>query len=238
MTNRLFITGTDTGVGKTIITATFGLHLQSLGYSVRVFKPFESNDPSDSSPSDSVFLKTILALDTPIETIAPYRFNEPLAPGIAALRAHILPSLDTVKSCANELAQDCDYLLIEGAGGLYVPLFTKQDGSSFFSIDLISALNARAVLVGRLGLGTLNHTLLSINALKQHAIARSGIILNTTTPTFGLAEQTNPTALRQLLGEPVPIAIFPHLASCTREAIFVGGRSAFTPEWINHLLRK
>ena len=192
MKNRstFFITGTDTGVGKTIATAILGALLQAKGHDVGVMKPVQCGG------SDARFLKKFLNLSDPLEKINPCFAKEPLSPHLAFSRAKMTVDVKKIIQTARELQSRHDILLIEGAGGLLVPLKEK-----YFVLDLIKDLNAEVIIISRLGLGTINHTLLTINQVRDAGLKVKGIIFNTPKSGVpGLPEKTNPRIIERLGG--------------------------------------
>lgn len=192
----LFIAGTDTGVGKTFVAGTLAALLKKKGREVGVFKPFESG--VGQGHEDYKYLKRIAGVDDPDDLICPYRFKEALAPLVAARRAGVRISWSRVTDCYRRLMARHDFLIIEGAGGLLVPLAPGRT-----NIDLIRACKLPVLLVARLGLGTINHTLLSLNCLRTNKISCVGVVLNQTTKTRGIAEETNPAVLAKLASVPI-----------------------------------
>lgn len=172
----LFVSGTGTGVGKTVVTASMALYLQSLGYRVGVMKPFESG-LSDLHLSDTDYYIKLLSLRDDKDLINPYRFQKALAPGVAARIEGVNIQLEKVKEAFDSLSLGKDIVFIEGAGGLHVPLSKKDD-----TFDLMRILRAPCFLVGRVDLGTLNHSLLSYEALQNRKIPLLGLLLNTLNP--------------------------------------------------------
>lgn len=224
MAKTYMITGTDTGVGKTIMTAALGAYFQSQGKRVSVCKPLESGEPLHS---DSRFLKETIPSDQSLEDINLYAFSESLAPGIAAERAGVAISWDRITAHLQALQSKCDVLLIEGAGGLYVPI--ASHGTRYrLMIDLIDDLQVPTLVVARTGLGTLNHTCLSVAALTHRHIPVAGIVLNQTTSEFGLADETNITALKRLLPEHPLYGPFPYLSSLSRDSLLSAAKTVFS----------
>ena len=148
-----FVTGTDTGVGKTLLTALLLQHLRRTGVNALGMKPFGSG-----SRSDARLLRAAGENSLTLDEVNPFYFEKPLAPYAAAPRR--CPALKHVVAAILRAATKCERLLVEGAGGLLVPL-----GSNFFVADVIAALDCNVVLVGRNKLGTINHTLLSVREL-------------------------------------------------------------------------
>ena len=192
----IFIAGTDTGVGKTFVGGGLAAALKSRGVNVGVFKPFESG--IGSGHEDYKYLKKMSGSMDADSLICPYRFEEALAPGVAAERMGAQIDWCHMTDCFESIAIRHDFVLVEGAGGLLVPL---AEGKT--NIDLIRECDFPVLLVARLGLGTINHTLLSLDCLKAKKIPCFGIVLNQTDAVRGLAEETNPGVLEKI--SPVPL---------------------------------
>jgi dethiobiotin synthetase len=167
---QLFVTGTDTGVGKTEVSCALLRLMRAQGGSPPfAFKPYESGG---ARPSDSERLRTAAGGWQPLEQICLHRFRAPLAPGIAAKLERRSPSwAGTLRSLAQLRARGPG--LVEGAGGLFVPLDARHD-----VIDLAAACALPVVLVARAGLGTLNHTTLSLQALEQRGLQVAFVVLS------------------------------------------------------------
>ena len=198
----IFITATDTGVGKTVVTAALGLLLQKKGYKVGVMKPVQCGG------QDAKFLRTTLRSKDPLEKINPFYAEEPLSPHLAFRRAE--KNIDIIKiiSIYQELLNKYDFVLVEGAGGLMVPL--TED---YFVADLIRDLNLDTIIVSRLGLGTINHTLLTVHQARQAGLNVSGVIFSDTSrKERGIPEQTNPAEIKTLGQVPV-LGVIPYLRS-------------------------
>lgn len=192
----LFIAGTDTGVGKTFIAAGLAAALRAKGVNVGVFKPFESG--VGAGHADYRLLREASGSTDPDDWICPYRFDEALAPAVAAGRAGVAIDWCHVTDCFESIAIKHDFVIVEGAGGLLVPL---AEGKT--NIDLIRECGFPVLLVARLGLGTINHTLLSLEALERRKIPCAGVVLNQTTEEKGVAEETNPEVLKKLVSVPI-----------------------------------
>ncbi len=214
MSKTLFITGTDTNVGKTVITGALSIYLRSKGVSVGVMKPVESGCLSGVrstgknrllTKSDSLYLKEMAGCKDDLDLINTYAFEAPLAPGIAADLEGVEISFDRILENFNKLNLIHDVLLIEGAGGLFVPLGQKR-----FVSDLIQLMEAPALVVARAGLGTINHTLLTLSCLKQKKISVAGIILNHHLEEEDPSTPHNPNALKSATTTPL-WGFFPHL---------------------------
>ena len=153
----IFITGTDTGVGKTLLTGLLLLHLRQNGCHALAMKPFCSG-----SRADTTFLHAVQNGDLTIDEITPFFFAEPLAPLVAARKHHRSIRLPHVLRPIMRVADRCECLLIEGIGGLLVPL-----GEGFTVRDLIAKLGCEVIVVAPNRLGTINHTTLTVEALQR-----------------------------------------------------------------------
>lgn len=196
-----FITGTDTGVGKTLIAGGLARALAESGLSVGVFKPCESGcGVSDSSlvPHDAVFLKRMSRCSDPLELVCPCRFEQPLAPAVAASLESSPVDMDRLLNAFYEIQKGHDIVLAEGAGGLMVPVTGQH-----LMADIIRLLSIPVLIVARLSLGTINHSLLTIRQAQACGLAVAGIVFNQTEPVSGTAEQTNPDIIHRYSGVPV-----------------------------------
>ena len=211
-----FITGTDTGVGKTLVTATLATALRMRGLRVGVMKPAETGCPlvdGQLQPQDSLFLRLASGCRMPQELVTPYVFAEPLAPAIAAERAGIRIDFDHIQHCYEKLLVEHDFVLVEGAGGLLVPL-TEQHHMH----DLAVALDLPLVIVARNILGTINQTALTVTVARARS-AVLGIVLNQIdAPSNDLAMQTNRDALLRWGRAPL-LCQFPFIAEITPEVL-------------------
>lgn len=164
MSQRIFITATNTDIGKTYVTMHLLRHYAQLGYKVGVIKPLETG--VDQSPPDgSSLLKLVQELNPlmqsiTINDIVPLQFRLPAAPYCANNAKKV--DLSVVKHAIEKIEQYCDILIIEGAGGLYVPIDPET-----MIIDLIDRFKAKTLLVSHCRLGCINDTLLSIKALQE-----------------------------------------------------------------------
>ncbi len=202
MHKGIFITGTDTGVGKTFVAAGLLKALRELGYAVCPLKPVETGCRVQNGkfiPEDAVNLIKASKVNEPIDIINPYRFRHPLAPSVAADLEKKLIKKKKIFSVYNYLLKKYDIIIVEGAGGIMVPLNKK-----YLFLHLIQDLCTPVIIVARSGLGTINHTLLTIEAAKNRGIDILGVIINhSTTIKEGLAEKSNPNIIESLGKVPV-----------------------------------
>jgi dethiobiotin synthetase len=200
MGKGLFITGTDTGVGKTFFACALAAYLRALGYKVGVMKPVETGcDTGDGklAPRDAIALKTASGCGLSLEKICPYQFAEPLAPSIAAEREERVIDIDRLLDTYDEINSAYDITLVEGAGGLMVPLLPSYTFADFARVGKLPA-----VFVAANKLGVINHLLLSLEHASCKGIRALGYVLNQLEETPSLAAQTNREALLSLTGIP------------------------------------
>ncbi|WNR44940.1 dethiobiotin synthase [Paenibacillus roseipurpureus] len=169
----VFITGTDTGVGKTLLTAALCAAFRAEGLHIGVWKPVQSGARLGSGLTDGERLLAYTGLPEWPERVAPFTFEAPLTPMLAAKQAGVSLTLQEIVAAGQPLIQSYDGLLVEGAGGVAVPLTEDT-----LIADFIAELRLPAVLIARSGLGTINLTLLTAAYLRQHGIPILGVILN------------------------------------------------------------
>ena len=200
-----FVSGTDTGVGKTVVTALLAFKFRQMNLSVGVCKPFASGcefRDGELQSEDALYLKSVLNLAEPLNQINPIALQEPLAPLVAARRAN-LSTADWRGRCHGAvaaLAARTDIVLIEGVGGLEVPIGEDETGI-WTARDFADDLGCPIILVARRTLGTLNHTLLSVKAAPRI----EALVFNDAAPVDegDVAAQTNVELLREMTGLPV-----------------------------------
>ncbi len=204
----IFITATDTGVGKTMAAFVLGALLQSKGCSVGVLKPVQCGG------NDAVFLQKKLNLSDGLDLINPIFVKEPLSPHLSLRRDGRTFDLKMITRAYQELKKRYNILLIEGAGGLMVPL-----ADNYYTADLIKALKAEIIIVARLGLGSINHTLLTINQAQRHGLRIKGILFSTAhSKPLNIAEKTNPREIERLSGVNV-LGTIPYLKTKTIDEV-------------------
>ncbi|NOZ22980.1 MAG: dethiobiotin synthase [Planctomycetes bacterium] len=181
----LFVTGTDTEVGKTVVAAGIARVLKRRGVDVGVMKPVASGgEPSE----DAVALAKAAGSDDPMEEINPICPPEPLAPTVTARRCGRPIDLQKVWDAFRSLAGRHEFLIVEGVGGLLVPL-----AEGITVADLAKGMALPVVIVGRTGLGTINHTLLTVEAARSRSLRIAGVVLNQVVDgSWGVSEETNP----------------------------------------------
>lgn len=201
----IFITGTDTDIGKTAVASGLAGAFKNRGYSVGVMKPVQSGALVRKgklySPDAEFLMKFLDKHDEP-ELVCPVLLREALAPGVAAEIEGKTVDLKLIKNAYLQLEKRHDIVIVEGAGGIAVPLRKR-----FLISDLITCLGIPAIIVARAGLGTINHTFLTIEHAKRNGIPVIGIVINNY--RGGIAEETNPEVIAQLTGLPI-LGIIPH----------------------------
>ena len=172
---RVFVTATDTGVGKTQVASALLSLLADAGLRPAPFKPYESGCTRLSRPADALELRAAARSTDSLDQVCVHRFRAPLAPGVAAARLGRAPDVRPVLAAFRSFGERP--LVAEGAGGLLVPLDRRRD-----VIDLVEVLELPVLLVARAGLGTLNHTGLSLCLLASRRIPVLGVVLSRSSP--------------------------------------------------------
>ena len=199
----VFITATDTGVGKTLVASALVWCLTQRGIDVGVMKPIETGvSGSAKARSDGARLRRAAGNHDPMAEICPYTFRLPVAPLSAARAEGTTVRIATIIRAFHALRQKHTFMAVEGVGGVYAPLT-----SSLNVLDLLYRLKLPAIVVGQSGLGGINHALLTLHALRQRNIPILALVLNQRRPvrtkTARLQEQSTVTLLRRLSKVPV-----------------------------------
>ena len=203
----IFITGTDTGVGKTIVAAALARLLRMNGVKVGVMKPVTSGCREEDGRlvSDDALLLCQAAGIPLSEDVAPYCLREALAPAEAAKIDGVRIDFSVIKASFDRLASLYEYVIVEGAGGLMVPL-----AGGLLIADLARELDLPLLVVARPGLGTINHSVLTCFAAQQLGLQVAGVIINGMPEQPDPAEQGAPHQIGSLCGASV-LGIWPHL---------------------------
>ncbi len=192
----VLVTGTDTGVGKTYVACGLARAAVAAGLRVAVRKPAETGCSSDASgrlvPQDALALRDAAGAEEPLETICALALAEPLAPAVAAQRAGKTLDVAALVAGYRRRAAEVDLLLVEGAGGLLVPLAGRTT-----YLELVHALGATLVVVVGARLGAINHTLLTFAAAAARGVPVAGYVVNHVTSCDDLATQTLAATLRE-----------------------------------------
>jgi dethiobiotin synthetase len=188
----LLVTGTDTGVGKTVIAAALVSALRKSGVRALGFKPVETGVTSEVASDSDILMR--VSSEPHVLARPLLQLREALAPAVAAERAGVTLDTDEIENRVRRLRREGYTLVIEGAGGVMVPLTW-----SYTVLDLAQACDLDAIVVARAGLGTLNHVAMAVMMLRSREIPIRGIVLNGRGAAPDLAESTNPSALARMV---------------------------------------
>jgi dethiobiotin synthetase len=201
----LFITATDTGAGKTFVTIGIARLWRREGRSFRVCKPVATG--AEHGWSEDTRLLAEAAGDVDLHAITPYTFAVPAAPPVAARLAGVSLRLEDLAAAVRRRAAEGHAVLVEGVGGLLCPLTERETVA-----DLANELALPLIVVARRSLGTLNHTLLTVEAAQRRGLRVAGLAITATTPVQGVAEETVIEELSRRLDVPL-LAALPHQAN-------------------------
>lgn len=203
-----FITATDTGVGKTVVSAALAQYLKKQGYSVAVMKPLATGGIVRNKKyvsEDVLFHQRALGKNENYELLNPYCFLKPLSPYAASILEKKNILIKKIISAYKALSEKYDIVIVEGIGGILVPI-----KKNYFVADLTRDMKLPLLIIARPGLGTLNHTLMTIKTAQSYQLKIAGIIFNhTQKPAGDISEKTNAEILRQLTSIPV-LGTFPY----------------------------
>ena len=190
----LFVTGTDTEVGKTLIAAAIAKLLTNQGKRVGVFKPIASGCRKDREgliSSDAEFLAFCSDSEFPLSVINPVTFELPAAPSVCEEAENRKVDFEQISSAYKHICENCDVIIAEGIGGIRVPI-----SENFDILDLAIEFKLPVVIVARPGLGTINHTLLTIDSVRSVGLTVVGVVINGyDETTAGIAERTGPATI-------------------------------------------
>jgi len=199
--DAFFISGTDTGIGKTTVACALAAALNEAGFDIGVVKPVETGCEPDGAgqlvPADAVRLRYFSRCTESLETICPCRCREPLAPAVALRRGGRELDLTELRGTVRGVIRRHDLTLVEGAGGLLVPV----TGSVTFA-DLVREWNLPLLVVVGNRLGALNHAQLTLDWARKAGLRMTGYVVNTLSPGDDVACRTNIDVLCDLLGPP------------------------------------
>ena len=213
----VFITATDTGVGKTLVASALVACLIQRGIDVGVMKPIETGvSRSRKRQSDGARLQRAAGSHDSMTEVCPYAFQLPVAPLSAAEAEGMTVRTTTIMRAFRTLQQKHGLMVVEGAGGIYVPI-TK----TLSLLDLIYKMKLPAIVIGQSGLGGINHALLTLYALRLRHIPIVALVLNQLQPprtkTTRVQEQSTVNLLRRLAGVPV-VGPLPYNVTVNRHA--------------------
>ena len=231
----LFITGTDTGVGKTYVAAALASWSRAQGINTGVMKPFATGARRIAQrlvSEDALILQSACASKDPAAWVNPSCFREPLAPFVAAVRARKTISLDKAVSAFYRLAEVHDFMIVEGIGGLLVPLTARATLA-----DFAKRLALPVVIVARPGLGTINHTLLTIEAARRAKLKIAGVVFNhgtpiTKDPMARIVASTSAEVIRQR-GKVAIAGSLPHLHKKSASSLSGWIAQNLNQRWLN-----
>lgn len=225
----IFITGTDTDVGKTVVAAGLAMVLKEKGLKVGVMKPVATGCVGLEQrlvSYDAAYLMEA-AENEYTGLLSPSRFRNPLSPNVAATLEKKEVNIKQICKAYRELQKHYDFIIVEGIGGLMVPL--TED---YFVANLVREFDLPLLIVSRCGLGTINHTLLTVDAALIRGFDVKGIIFNRMpTTNISTAEMTNPKVIHEVSGIPV-LGTLPEIDSLTVETCNFGQLSTIFKERI------
>jgi dethiobiotin synthetase len=201
----LFVTGTDTGVGKTVVSCALIRALRERGIDAGGMKPIETGVGPDG-PLDAMALRAAAGASDALEDVCPQRFALPAAPRVAADAVSRAVDFEAIRGAFERIAARRDLVVVEGAGGLLVPIRGRETMA-----DLAAALDLPLLIVARAALGTINHTLLTLEASAARGLPVIGVVISHAGGELSAADAANLSALReelgsQLVGEVRPLA--------------------------------
>jgi dethiobiotin synthetase len=197
----LFVTGTDTGVGKTTIAAGMVRALRRRGRHVRVCKPVATGAQCTDGrciSADTVTLAQAAGQENALDEVTPWVFPEPVAPPVAARFHGVTLEVEAMVQAVRRVDRPDAIVIVEGVGGLLCPIADKATVA-----DLAIALQLPLIVVARRALGTLNHTLLTLEIARQRRLRVVGVVVNETEPCRDLAAETNVEELRRCIEVPL-----------------------------------
>ncbi len=207
MTQGYFITGTDTGVGKTIISVALMQYFKNQGKSVAAMKPVASGaiwKDGQLVNDDALFLQQSASEKLQYELVNPYVFEEPVSPNIAAKKHGATICLDRVLQNFSQLQEKFDMVIVEGVGGWLVPLDSKTDVS-----DLAKILKLPVIVVVAIRLGCINHARLTFSAINQADVPVAGWVANCVDPDL-VELQENIQTIKKMVSAPL-LSVFPYV---------------------------
>lgn len=200
--NGIFITGTDTEIGKTVVAGGLAAALKAAGVDVGVMKPIASGGVEHKGcivSEDALFLKYAAQVDDALDLINPICLRHPLAPSVAAEIEGVPIDFRQIDKAFAELCQRHEFIVVEGVGGIAVPICEEM-----LVTDMAQHFQFPLLIVARPNLGTINHTVLTVEFAKSYNLEICGIVLNASQEeSKGLAEETNPKELERLTHLPI-----------------------------------
>ncbi|OGW77560.1 MAG: dethiobiotin synthase [Omnitrophica bacterium RIFCSPHIGHO2_02_FULL_49_9] len=230
MAKGIFVTATDTGIGKTVISAGLAMAIRSRGIRVGVMKPVATGCFGERErliSADAVYLFEA-AENEYAPLTSPIRFRNPVAPSIASVYEQKEVDLDAIRGAFGELQKHYDFIIVEGIGGLLVPI-----KKNYLVANLIREFALPLVIVSNISLGAINHTLLTVDAALIRGFKIKGIIFNRAPlVNYSLAEMTNPRVIHELTGIPI-LGVVPEIQELNVERCRFGSLKEVLMERIN-----
>ena len=221
-------------MGKSVIAAGLTAALRSQGILATYFKPVQSGCQEENGrliAGDARLAKTMAELEEPLDVLTPVVLKLPLAPAVAAAQEGVRIDLEDIARAYRHLAARHDFMVVEGAGGLYVPLVDN----TFLVLDLARWLRLPVLVVARAGLGTINHTVMTVKTVQQAGLPVVGIIMNQYPEKPNLAALTNPEIIEAISGRPVlaKVPVIADLTSRNGKAALIQALTGIlaTPAW-------
>ena len=198
----IFITGTDTEIGKTVVAGGLAAALKAAGIDGGVMKPIASGGIEHKGglvSEDAIFLKHAAQVDDALDLINPICLRHPLAPSVAADIEGVSINLQQLDEAFAQLCHRHEFMVVEGVGGIAVPICEEM-----LVADMAQRFQLPLLIVARPNLGTINHTVLTVKFARSYNLEICGIVLNASQDeSKGLAEETNPTELTRLTHLPI-----------------------------------
>jgi dethiobiotin synthetase len=229
----LFVTGTDTGVGKTLVACGLTRALVALGHKVAVLKPVASGSLLTAQGlrnEDALALAACANIGQRYEEVNRYCFEPPISPHIAADEAKVSIDTGLIVNDFRALAARADWVVVEGAGGWLAPI-----GAEATMADLAASLEAQVLLVVGLRLGCLNHAALTRAAIRDRGLACAGWIASSLDPDLARAQE-NLATLTRTLGE-APLELVPHQSPGAPPLVLAQAAAQLTQRGLKHLRR-
>lgn len=231
MAKGIFITGTDTGVGKTVVAAGLALALKQRGIKVGVMKPVATGCVGENEKRlvsvDAAYLFEA-AENEYAPLTSPVRYRNPVAPSVASVYESKETDIKSIRDAYHELQKYYDFIIVEGIGGLLVPI-----KKNYLVANLIRDLQLSVLIVSRPNLGTINHTLLTVDSALIRGFLIKGIIFNRSPlVNYSLAELTSPRVIHEITGIPV-LGTLPELEDVDVERCRFGKLKEVFEERIN-----
>lgn len=200
MTQAYFVIGTDTNVGKTYVASALVQHFVQSGLKTVGMKPVASgcelNQQGELINEDALALINVSNVKAPLDLINPYRFKPAIAPHLAAEQVGVAVKLDSIVQAYQQLTTLAEMVVVEGAGGFFVPLNQTETLA-----DLTVQLNIPIILVVGMRLGCINHALLTVEAIQARGLSLAGWVANQIDPDFDMFEE-NLSSLQQRIAAP------------------------------------